>query len=176
MGYKFLKKAVEARSIVDQFDHYNFHNRELLNLYPDLKIVYDNDVISYYSTSLNPEDNILNWVREDSSTYCYVYFMYAYKEVQLCCPTCDGKMKVNTNPGKIPFLIEDESSYAAPEKIFTWYSTVYEDILKEKNFNPKCLVEIQLQIISKLEERKKSNSRVDISYVTNSIKKLLPFT
>lgn len=166
-------KGTKAGELVDKLNHHNIHSNELLSRYSDLKIVYDGTQMDYYSALVNPEIDLLQFEREAPGTYIYTHVVMPYKQVQITCSQCEGKMRVNSIPSKIPFLMEHETVYNTE---YVWYSTIYEEIFRLNNFSPMCLIETQLRVFTKLEEYQKNNRKVDTYLLTNSIKKLLPFT
>jgi hypothetical protein len=131
--------------------------------------VYD---VEYFSSIISSEVDQFDFVRENTTTYLYTHVVKPYKNVRVSCSKCDGLVRVNSNPFRIPIFLEHETSFG---KDFTISCFVYEDLLKSHNFSSKTLAETQLYIISKLEEHTKNNHRLDIFALSNSIKRLLPF-
>ena len=167
-----MKKALNARDVVDTFNHHNAHATQLLNLYPDLEVVIDGINYEYYSHKICAETDEAEVVKETPSTYVYLYVARPFKKVRLNCPHCDGVVQVNSNPAKIPFLIVHEIIF---NKEFIWYSLTYEDLLRINSFHPKSLEVIKKYMLSKLDDHSKAQQKVDLSYLNESIKRLIPF-
>lgn len=165
-------KGIEAQKVVDQFHHHSLHSEALLKLYPDLSIVADGATVEYFSVAISSEVNQFDFVKENTTTYLYIHSVRPYKNVQISCSKCDGIVRVNSNPSRIPVFLEHETIFS---KEFTISCFVYEDLLKHHGFSGKTLAETQLYIISKLEEHTKNNHKIDIFALSNSIKRLLPF-
>ncbi len=173
-----ITKGFEAQQVVDQFQHELIHSKELLEMYPDLSIVTKNTSnsiheIEYFSTSISSEVDSCDFVREATATYLYTHVAYPYKNVQLSCHKCDGIVRVNSNPHRIPLFLEHETLF---KKDYTIICFIYEDLLKVHNFNSKVLADSQMYILSKLEEHTKNNNKLDLFALSSSIKRLLPFT
>jgi hypothetical protein len=154
-------KGVEAQAVVDQFHHHTLHSDALLRLYPDLTIVADGTTVDYF-----------DFLKESTTTYLYIHSVRPYKNIQINCLKCDGVVRVNSHPFRIPIFLEHEIVY---NKEYNIYSFVYEDLIKAHNFSAKTLAETQLYILSKLEEHTKNNHKIDFFTMSNSIKRLLPF-
>lgn len=167
-----INKAITAQTIVDEFYHHNIHTEQLLKIYPDLTIINTSNSIEYYSNIINCDVDQYDLKRDSLYTYVYLHSANPFKNVKIECSKCDNLIKVNSNPSKIPVFLEAEISYGTE---YTLYGLLYEEILKLNNFNSNVLKEIQLYVISKLEDHNKLNHRIDISNLNNSIKKLLPF-
>lgn len=163
---------IDAKETIQNLDHINWHNQQLLVKYPDLKVdIIGHKIVKYYSNSINLEADEVNIAKDEASAYWFIYAAYPSKNVQINCLKCNGLIKVNSSPHKIPFLLEKGASY---QTNFDWYSLTYEDLLKSHNFNSAILSAIQLYLLEELKNR--SNHRIDTQYLTNSIKKLIPFT
>src|SRR5574339_33203 len=162
-------KGLEAQKVVDQFQHHSLHSEALLKLYPDLSIVADGISVEYFSARISSEVNQFDFVKENTTTYVYTHVVKPYKNIQLSCSKCDGIVRVNSNPSRIPIFLEHETVFG---KDYTISCFVYEDLLKSHNFSGKSLAETQLYIISKLEEHTKNNHKLDIFALSNSIKRL----
>lgn len=170
-------KGFEAKTAVDQFQHDALHSEELLRIYPDLSIVatslskaiYE---LEYFSASISSEVNQFDFIKENTTTYIYTHVVKPYKNIQINCSKCDGIIRVNSNPSRVPLFLEHETMFG---KEYTISCFVYEDLLKAHSFSSKTLAESQLYIISKLEEHTKNNHKIDIFALSNSIKRLLPF-
>lgn len=171
--------ATVVKVVTENLNHIRIHNEGLTKLYPDLGVVLegsslgDDLVVDYYSTSINVEVDEVQLNREDTSTYVYIHAAHPYKNVKIPCDQCDGLIRVNALPSRIPLFIEMELVY---RKDFSLYGFLYEEILKLNNFSPTILSKIQMYVLAKLEEHSKSQHKIDISNMNNSIKKLLPFT
>jgi hypothetical protein len=165
-----------GKEIVDQFEHHNLHTQGLIALHPDLKVHSDGKHVDYYAESVNAlvDEFILN--KETLSTYVYLHFANPFKKIRVPCHKCDGLIRVNSIPSKIPLFIEHEGTFRDDYMI---YSCVYEELIKNNNFSAKTLSEIQLYILKHIQEYNKSGiskPKVDLYYLNNSIKRLLPFT
>lgn len=173
-----ITKGIEAKQVVDKFQHDLIHSKELLEMYPDLSIVSKSNPdnlheVEYFSNQIASEVDSCEFIRENSSTYLYTHVAHPYKSVQLNCAICNGVVRVNSNPHRIPVFLEHETMF---KKDFTITCFVYEDLLKFHNFSNKILADTQLYIISKLDEHTKNNNKIDLFALSNSIKLLLPFT
>lgn len=171
-------KGAEAQQVVDKFQHDLIHSESLLRLYPDLSIVSKSSPdgaheVEYFSSNISIEIDSCDFIKESTSTYLYTHFVHPYKNVRINCTKCDGLVKVNSNPHRIPIFLEHETSF---RKDFTISCFVYEDLFKFHNFSNKVLADTQLYILSKLDEHSKNNSKLDLFALSNSIKLLLPFT
>lgn len=171
-------KGVDGQQVVDSFQHDLLHSEELLEIYPDLHIATQSNEnaiheIEYFSTSISSEVDACDFSKENPATYIYTHIVHPYKIVQLNCPKCDGKVRVNSNPHKIPIFLEHETVF---RKEFTINCFVYEDLFKSHNMSNKVLSETQLYIISKLNEHTKNNNKLDLFGLSNSLKILLPFS
>lgn len=173
-----ITKGFEAQQVVDQFQHDLLHSEALLRLYPDLSIVAKNvsntvHEIEYFSTAICLEVDSCDFIKEATATYLYTHVAIPYKNVRLNCTKCDGVVRVNSNPHRIPLFLEHETLF---KKDYTIICFVYEDLFKFHNFNSKALADSQMYILSKLEEHTKNTSKLDLLALSNSIKRLLPFT
>lgn len=173
-----ITKGFEAQQVVERFQHDLMHSESLLRLYPDLSMVTKSDANSlneaeYFSTTIASEVDICEFNKENTATYVYTHVVQPYKNVRINCTKCDGLIRVNSNPHRIPLFLEHETSF---KKEYTISCFVYEDLLKFHSFNSKILAECQLYILSKLDEHSKNNNKLDLLALSNSIKLLLPFT
>ncbi len=166
-----MKTALDAKTVAETFMHNGVHAELLLNRYPDLHVVVDGQQVSYYSKQINLEVDQFDFEKSSVTTYVYLHSCFPYKNVQVGCRLCDGLIRVNANPTKIPLIMEHEIVYAHD---YSWYALAYEDFLKNNNFNQQTLSAIQLHILKELENKK--GKKVDTFYLNNSIKRLLPFT
>lgn len=171
------QKGLEAQKVVDQFQHHSLHSEALLRMYPDLSVVatgISNSIyeVDYFSNMICSEVNQFDFVKENTTTYIYTHVVKPFKNIQVNCSKCDGIVRVNSNPSRIPIFLEHETAFG---KDYTISCFVYEDLLKQHNFSSKTLADSQLYIISKLEEHTKNNHKLDIFALSNSIKRLLPF-
>lgn len=165
--------GVTAQEVVEVMKHHNHHTEELLGLYPDLMVNIEGDTAVYYSTIINAEVNEFAFDKETTSTYCNIYTVHPYKNVRVGCSRCEGLLRVNSTPSRIPLFLEHENFY---NREYIWYGFVYEEVFKSHGFSPATLSESQMYILKKLNESPKANHKIDIYYLNNSIKKLLPFT
>lgn len=165
--------TIGAQESLDNLKHQNYHTEELLKLYPDLQIVSDGTNIDYYSTLINSEVTEFEFEKENIASYVNINFITPFKTLSINCNQCDGQIIVNSNPEKIPLYLEHEILFAAQ---YTWYACIYEELFKTHNFNDSIRAASQLEIITKLEELKKLNRKIDIFNMGENIKKLLPFT
>lgn len=173
-----ITKGFEAQQVVDQFQHDLIHSEALLKLYPDLSVIAKNisstiHEIEYFSTTISSDVDSSEFFKEPTSTYLFTHVVLPYKNVQLNCSKCDGIVRVNSNPHRVPLFLEHEVVF---KKEYTISCFVYEDLLKIHNFNSKILADSQMYILSKLEEHTKNNNKLDLFTLSNSIKRLLPFT
>lgn len=173
-----ITKGYEALQVVDRFQHDLIHTEALLKLYSDLSLVTKNGSntvhdVEYFSSEIAPEVDSCEFNRENTSTYIYTHVVHPYKNVRINCTKCDGLVKVNSNPHRIPLFLEHETLF---KKEYTISCFVYEDLLKFHNFSNKILADTQLYILSKLDEHAKNSSKLDLFALSNSIKLLLPFT
>jgi len=166
-----MKAGKDAKSMAEAFMHNGLHAELLLQKYPDLVAVADGLEVEYFSNQINQEVDQFEFKKESMTTYVYFHNAYPYKNVQVGCRQCDGLIRVNSSPSRIPLIMEHELVYAHD---YAWYALAYEDLLKSKNFNQATLSAIQLHILKELEAKK--GKKVDTFYLNNSIKRLLPFT
>lgn len=167
-------KGTVAQAIVDQFAHHNMHSKLLLELYPDLRITLTGTNVEYGSTIINSEVDQFQFEKDHTTTYLEIYAVYPYKNVRINCTSCEGIIRVNPTPHRIPLVAEHCLTY---NKEFVWYGLIYEETLKLNNFNQSALAAVQLHLIEELGKKNNSaaNSKVDITYLNNSLRKLLPF-
>lgn len=173
-----ITKGFEAQQVLDKFQHDLIHSEALLKLYSDLSIVTASapdtlHEVEYFSSNIAAEIDSCDFIKESTSSYLYTHIVQPYKNVRINCTKCDGLVKVNSNPHRIPIFLEHETLF---RKDFTIICFVYEDLFKFHKFSNKVLADTQLYIISKLDEHTKSNSKLDLFGLSNSIKLLLPFT
>lgn len=166
-------KSTAAIDIMNNMIHINHHTKKLLEIYPDLTMTSTSNNVEYFSKNINSEVDQFEFKKELPQSYTPIHAIYPFKNILISCENCNGIIRVNSNCINIPILMEHEIFY---NKEFKWYSLVYEDLIKHHSLNSKTLTEIQLYIISKLDERSKNNQKVDLSCVNNSIRRLLPFT
>jgi hypothetical protein len=166
-----MKKGVEAQAIAEEFLHNGLHTSLLLKKYEDLRVEVTGQTVDYYSTRINQEVDQFQFEKNTVTTYVFIHSCYPYKNVKIDCSRCDGLIRVNANPSRIPLILEHELVYA---KDYAWYALAYEDFLKSNSFNQMTLTAVQLHIIKELEAKK--GKKVDTFYLNNSIKRLLPFT
>lgn len=164
--------------MVDKFQHDLIHSEALLRLYPDLNISTKSGTnsiheIEYFSSIINSEIDICEFVKENPASYIYTHAVNAYKNVKINCTKCDGLVRVNSNPHRIPLFLEHEVYF---RKEYTITCFVYEDLIKLYKLSNHVLAESQLYIISKLDEHAKNSSKLDLFGLSNSIKLLLPFS
>lgn len=166
---------LSGREIVDQFEHHNIHTQGLIGFHPDLKVNSDGKKVDYYAASVNPLVDEFILGKDTLGTYIYLHYCLPYKTVHVPCHKCDGLIRVNSIPSKIPLFIEHEGSFRDD---FVTYGCVYEELIKNNNFSAKTLTEIQMYILKHIQEYSKNlpKAKVDLYYINNSIKKLLPFT
>lgn len=173
-----INKGFEAQQVVDKIQHDLMHSETLLKLYPDLTVVIKNTgdsihEIEYYSSIIANQIDQCDFVKENPSSYFYIHAVYPYKNVKIDCAKCEGIIRVNSNPHRVPLFMEHETSF---RKEYTISCFVYEDLFKLHNFSNHVLAESQLYILSKLDEHSKNNNKTDILVLSSSIKMLLPFT
>lgn len=168
-----MNKSTNAQDVLELYRHHNLHTELLLKQYPDLKVIIDGVSISYYSTSINFEVDKFDLNKEYVTTYVAAYTISPYKEVAVVCSQCEGKIKVSSTPSRIPLVMEHETAFS---KEYIWYGLVYEEQLKLNNFSTATLAKAQMFLIEELQKRTTPTSKVDISYLNNGIKRLLPFT
>lgn len=168
-----MVKSVNAQDMVELYRHRNLHTELLLKQYPDLKVIVSDVSIFYYSTSINSEVDKFDVTKEYVTTYVGAYTISPYKEVKVECGLCDGVNRVSSTPAKIPLVMEHETSFS---KDFVWYGLVFEELMKLNNFSSATLAKAQMFLIEELQKKTTPTSKVDISYLNNSIKRLLPFT
>lgn len=167
-------QLVPAQKIFDMFSHHNIHTEALLKNHPDLQAYINDATVDYYAESVNPIVDTVNFINgEENTTYVHFHKALPFKKIEIACSKCDGIIRVNSNPSQIPIMVNHELSFRSE---YNWYACVYEDILKINNFNSKVLAEIEIYILKFLEEETKLNRKIDKEYLSNSIKKLLPFT
>lgn len=172
-----ITKGLEAQQVLDKFQHDLIHSEALLRLYSDLSLVtksVENTLheVEYFSSKIAVEVDACDFLKEQTSTYLYTHVVQPYKNVRINCTKCDGIIRVNTNPHRIPLFLEHETTF---KKEYTIICFVYEDLFKFHNFSNKVLADTQLYILSKLDEHAKNNNRLDLFALSNSIKLLLPF-
>jgi hypothetical protein len=173
-----ITKGLEAQQVVDRFQHDLIHSEELLKLYPDLSIVAKSasnslHEVEYFSTKIATEVDSCDFNKESTSAYLYTHVIHPYKNVRINCTKCDGVVRVNSDPHRVPLFLEHETVF---KKEYIISCFVYEDLFKFHNFNSKVLSNTQLYIISKLDEHSTNNNKLDLLGLSNSIKLLLPFT
>lgn len=171
-------KGLEAQQVVDKFQHDLIHSESLLKLYSDLSIVSKSPSdsvheVEYFSSQIASEVDSCEFIKENTSTYIYTHVVHPYKNVRINCTKCDGVVKINSNPNRIPLFLEHETLF---KKDYTITCFVYEDLFKFHGFSNQVLADTQLYILSKLDEHAKNNSKLDLFALSNSIKLLLPFT
>jgi hypothetical protein len=176
---KVVKSGTTAKTVIENLSHIQIHNEELTKLYPDLSVVLegsslgDNLVVDYYSPTVNSEADQFQFAVEHTSTYIDTHTVRPYKAIQVSCLQCNGLLRVNSIPSRIPLYIEIATVYLQE---YEWYALMYEELLKVNNFNSGALAKIQLYILARLEDQTKLKRKVELSNMSNSIKKLLPFT
>ncbi len=171
-----IDKGINASQVVDKFQHDLIHSEALLKLYPDLTISTNlTHEIEYFSSNIALEVDSCDFVKENPAAFTYTHAVNPYKNIRVNCTKCEGVIRVNSNPHKIPLFLECETG-AVFKKTYVITCFVYEDLLKLHSFNNKVLTDSQLYIISKLNEHTKNNNKLDLFGLSNSIKLLLPFT
>ena len=165
-----------AQEEIERLKHEHIHATELTKLLPDLQIATDEKDIYYYSKLINSEELEVKIGEEKADVYVRIHACFPFRKIQISCSLCSGLLCVNTIPCKIPIFV-DNNDGGYPQKEFTYYGLLYEEMLKLNDFHPSVLSKIQMYIFSKIEEKKQNKSQIlNIDYIGNNIKKLLPFT
>lgn len=170
--------GIEANKMISKFQHDLLHTEILLKSYPDLnmatKSVSESEhEVEYFSAKIAPEVDSCDFIRENPLSYIYIHVANPYKNVKINCSKCDGVVRVNANPYRVPLFLEHETLF---RKEYSLTCFAYEDFFKIHKFNNSALSNSQLYILSKIDEHSKNNNKLDLFGLTNSVKLLLPFS
>lgn len=166
-------KAISANAQIEKLNHEKMHVEILIKQFPDLQIYQDNNTINFYASSINSQADAVSFQDVNMSGYNHFHYACPYKEIQIGCRHCDGKVIMNTFPSRFLIFTYYGSDYFTGEQYM--YASVYEDICKKNKISQdiigKCHI-YTLQFLSILSSKK---LKLTERCLNNSCEKLLPF-
>lgn len=172
-----LVKAISVDEQLAKFAHDKHHIDTLVTMYPDLKVYQSSDlIIDFYSTSVNSQtdDAIFNTI--NVAGYTHFHYAFPIKNIKISCPYCEGNLVVHSVPSRIPLFVFYGSQYGTMAEHFL-NVIVYEDICKYNNISQDVIGKCHIYILNWITEYSKTgNVKLDLTYLNQSVKRLLPFT
>jgi hypothetical protein len=174
---KIIKAPIsDGNEFADRLSTEKRHTDYLLSLFPDLVTFRDKDNKLFFSAAS------VNWLADeiefvlDPDVSVYAAIQCAVPSITLDCDCCQEGIKVYSRRMNIPILLHHDSGNLE-HYIYTFS---YEDYFKSMNLSQSLLGKTNLFVIEYMEKHKKNrygaDIKPDITFITQNIKKLLPFS
>lgn len=172
-----INQSISADQQIEKLLHDKYHIDTLLITYPDLKTFQDPDhSIACFSKAINYSADGVSFYVQEHGYNCRVHSANPYKNINISCKYCDGNIKIYSLPSRIPLFFYYGSLYA-PEFDSVFHVMAYEDFFKSHNVSQDIIGKSHIYILNWIEEfsKKSTTCKMDLTYITQSLKKLLPF-
>jgi hypothetical protein len=172
-----LAKGISADQQLEKLDHDKHHIDTLKSMYPDLHTYRDaNNSLAYFSKSIHSATDGVEFAVTNTGYNSNIHGANPFKNVNISCKHCDGNVKIYTLPSHIPLFLYHGSSYG-PDKDSIFHVMAYEDFFKIYGISQDVIGKSHMYILGWIEEfsKKSTTDKLDLTYINQSLKKLLPF-
>lgn len=162
-----------------ELQHIVSHVKKLSELHDNVRLEYKAGNPIYSCPSINESADDVEFLSETIGVWCNFKLACPFRKTYVDCDSCDGAIKIHTEPFCIPlYMIPENDKYAAhftPQFIMCAYEDVLSRLGIQQPVFAKCREEI-LAEIDKIKKSKNGTGKISTEYLNNSIKNLLLFT
>lgn len=170
-------KSISADKQLEKLEHDKHHIDTLVSMFSDLKTFQDPDhSLAYFSKSVHSTVDGVEFLVTNTGYNMQTHSANPYKNLNISCKFCDGDVKVYTLPSRIPLFFYYGSSYA-PEADSVFNVMAYEDFFRANNIPQDIIGKSHMYILGWIDEfsKKSSTVKLDLTYINQSLRRLLPF-
>lgn len=170
-------QSISADQQIEKLEHDRFHLDTLMSMFPDLKTFQDPDhSLAYFSKSIHSTTDGVEFLSTNCGYQMQIHSANPFKNLNISCKFCDGNVKIYTLPSHIPLFFYYGSSYG-PEKDSVFNVMAYEDFFKNNNIPQDIIGKSHMYILGWIEEfsKKSTTNKLDLTYINQSLRRLLPF-
>lgn len=172
-----LANATSADQQLEKLDHDKHHIDTLKSMFPDLHTHQETDhSLAYFARAIHSTADGVEFLITNVAYNANIHSANPFKNVNISCKYCDGNVKIYTLPSRIPLFFYYGSTFG-PDKDSIFNVMAYEDFFKINNISQDVIGKSHMYILGWIEEtsKKSKTDKIDLTYVNQSLKKLLPF-
>ena len=161
----------------NELQHIVSHVKKLSDLYENVRLEYRAGDPIYSCPQINESADDVEFKSESLGVWCYLKLACPFRKTYIACDSCDGSIKIHTEPYCIPLYMIPENDKFNAKWSAQFIVCAYEDVLARLGVRPSVFAKCREEILSEIDKVKKSkNGKVSTEYLNTSVKNLLLFT